>query len=664
MPIPPGGYAPVPQPQAAAHPPVADAFGDWRQSGGPLAASSQATRYTVERKTPPDGILGQHTAPFDEMTLGQLYGEGLYKLYRYDPGQIRAVETEIRIGPSFGAPKWPQQSRQERPRQSFMRPWDRGAAQGAPEEGEGHRSSFLRQGYEQPRDDGRDRELLAFARHGSVAAESSANEAIKALGQISLENMKQATEARKSGPESSLAEFFKSQHALTEKRTTDERERDAQRRKDEEEKWERRQREERAAAERHEEDDRKRHERELERIRQEAESRYKQIQAETESRLKFAQAEEESRAKRLAEDRKTSVELEDKKFQNMREESRIQREALEIELKRSREEMQRVQDKTSAEIKASQERVTAEVKDMRDRTEKEITATRESVGVDADREREGLDREHKLREKALDREHELQIKILEAREESLSKEGGDLVLNTIGTIAKEIAKGFERFVDLKKIQATADMSPEAQAAAIERGSIDGNVLDVNKREKAPPAPAQGATAGQAPSGNGRTEAEPEGEVSMDKIIQGMLSEPFFKEVIQEWSLHVDSGSDPTSFANLYLEWMRDPEDDKGRKACAAFATYMRPRNWEKMFRALKPHLDPETVRIFEKEPDAADFYEGFRAMVVEQIRVYWEEFLAARKAQAAGRGPADETGTEASQGTPLPTRESLRAVKQ
>jgi hypothetical protein len=642
---------------------VADSFGDWRQSGGPLASSNLTTRYTVERKTPPDGILGQHTAPFDEMNLGQQYGEGLYRLYRYDPGQTRAVETDIRIGPSFGPPRWPQQSRQERPRQSFVRPWDRGAAQGAHEEGEGHRPSFLRQGYEQPRDDGRERELLAFARHGSVAAESSANEAIKALGEITRENMKQASEARKSGPETSLAEFFKSQHALTEKRTTDERERDAQHRKDEEEKWDRRQREERAAAERREEEDRKRHERELERIRQEADSRYKQIQAETESRLKFAQAEEESRARRLSEDRKTSTELEDKKFQNMREEARIQREALESELKRSRDEMQHVQDKTSTEIKASQERVTAEVKEMRERTEKEITATRESVGADADREREGLDREHKLREKALDREHELQIKILEAREEAMSKEGGDLVLNTIGTIAKEIAKGFERFVDLKKIQATADMSPEAQAAAIERGSIDGNVLDVNKREKAPPAPGQGATAAQAPSGNGRTE-EPEGEISMDKIIQGMLKEPFFAEVIQEWALHVDSGSDPTSFANLYLEWMRDPEDDKGRKACAAFATYMRPRNWEKMFRALKPHLDPETVRIFEKEPDAADFYEGFRAMVVEQIRVYWEEFLAARKAQTAGRGPANETVTEEAQGTPLPTRESLRVVKQ
>ena len=121
---------------------------------------------------------------------------------------------------------------------------------------------------------------------------------------------------------------------------------------------------------------------------------------------------------------------------------------------------------------------------------------------------------------------------------------------------------------------------------------------------------------------------------MEEIIQGMLERPFFKQVLKEWSLHVKTGQDPTTFANMYLEWMRDPMDHEGRKACSMFANFMKPREWPDMLKIIRGKLDKEVLTVFETDA-AKDFYDGFRAMVVEQIRDYWEQFLAARKAQRA-----------------------------
>jgi hypothetical protein len=93
--------------------------------------------------------------------------------------------------------------------------------------------------------------------------------------------------------------------------------------------------------------------------------------------------------------------------------------------------------------------------------------------------------------------------------------------------------------------------------------------------------------------------------------------------------------DATSFANLYLEMMRAPRNDEGRQGCAAFATFMKPRNWKKMYAVLKEAIDSEVKESFEKQ-EAAEFYEQFRAMVIEQIRDYWAQFLAQKNAEKNG----------------------------
>ena len=138
---------------------------------------------------------------------------------------------------------------------------------------------------------------------------------------------------------------------------------------------------------------------------------------------------------------------------------------------------------------------------------------------------------------------------------------------------------------------------------------------------------------------------------MESMIRENLQKPFFQEVLKEWALHVDSAAedkvvDATTFANLYLEMMRDPRNDEARQGCAAFATFMKPRNWKKMLGVLSGALDAETMATFQK-PEAEEFYKQFKAMVLEQITEYWEQFLASRQQRNGTAQPHGQNGTQA-----------------
>lgn len=647
--------APAPQPSApvshpaAPPPPAPDGFVGWRQASGQVGAftnTNQQVRYTVKRENPPDGILGQHAAPFDEVMLGNLYGRGTYRLYRYLPGRPVPEELEITIAPSYGESRYPKTAnvqRTERP--GYQRPWERDRE----EEGDPRTYRPGWYGREEYRD--RDRTLIDFARHSSASGESAAAEAIRQFGEINKQTIGQIESLRKAGPDTYLAQSLKEREERWERERQDERRREEERRKEDEAKWER-----------HQADEEKRHQRELDRIRVESEARSKEIAAAA-----------KEREDREAADRKFMLDLEEKRLNLVREEAKISKERMEAELKAAREDMKALHEKTSAEVKTMQEKMAAEIKASRESTEKELQANRDAVKEELERQEEFLDREHRLKEKALDKEHELNGKILDIKGEALSKEGGDQLFNMLQTVVKEFSKGLEKIVDLKKIEA---MSPEAQAAAVAHGHIDGNVIGP-PRPKAeadvPPQPAQAAAGAEHPAGNGHGSAPAEAqagqkaaEEKMDEIVQGMLKRPFFQGVIKEWALHVAEEIDATTFANMYIEWMRDPSDDDGRKACAAFATYMRPRKWPVMYKVLKPHIPQEYAAVFET-PAADDFYESFRTMVVEQIKEYWEQFLAARQAQQQARRASapsaavrEEERVQPDEGVPVPTRESLR----
>jgi DNA-directed RNA polymerase subunit RPC12/RpoP len=127
------------------------------------------------------------------------------------------------------------------------------------------------------------------------------------------------------------------------------------------------------------------------------------------------------------------------------------------------------------------------------------------------------------------------------------------------------------------------------------------------------------------------------------MIRENLQKPFFQDVLKEWAMHVECAAeekvvDATTFANLYLEMMRDPRNDEARQGCAAFATFMNPRNWRKILEVLRGAVDKETLATFEK-PEAEAFYKQFKKMIIEQITEYWGQFLQSRVREEAVEVP-------------------------
>jgi hypothetical protein len=117
-----------------------------------------------------------------------------------------------------------------------------------------------------------------------------------------------------------------------------------------------------------------------------------------------------------------------------------------------------------------------------------------------------------------------------------------------------------------------------------------------------------------------------GSASFVEMVQQHLP----KDFLSEWATQLEvAPHDATTFANLYLEMMRDPHDDERRQACTIFATLMKTRSWGEILDMVNESIDTNTKAIFQK-PDAEGFYEQFRAMVIEQIRDYWERFMASR----------------------------------
>lgn len=634
--------APVTAPQQTYVPPAAPASGSDGWIGGrPVSLNaggfvnqSQQVKTIVERKIPNDGVLGEHMGELPRERICEIYGSGFYSIVRYEPGKPTGMQYDLQVSEAYGPPRTPKRSSMlgEQNRSGFQRPWG-GGAPARPWDRSYERDDEERppqRPYQSPFSR-QDSSLYDYARHNpmSEAAAAATTEAIKQMGASQDKLIEQIEKSRQNGPDTFVTSLFKEQQEIWRQQMTENERRRADERKDEESKWERRQKELDNEYRRRTEEARLAHDREIERIK-------------TETSAREAAAKEE---------RRMLMELEDKKLQVIRDEHKMRQEALQEELKRNRE-----------EVKETHERTEKKLLEVQQATQEQIAASNERLEKELERERENLEREHKLKEKAMDQRNALEQQIIDIKKESLQSQGGDQIFQTINTVIKEFSKGLEKIVDLKKLEA---MTPEAQAAAVAKGTIDGNVMGDPRKEapaQAPPPPQQGASPPpntQAPKNNGNGQgpsaAAPKGEQKneesqMEQIIQDMLDKPFFKQVIKEWAFHVKTNQDPTTFANMYMEWMRDPLDHEGRKATTMFANFMKPREWSDMMKIIGPKLDKDVAATFKSEV-AVDFYDGFKAMVVEQIRDYWEQFLAARKAQraaqtAAGEAPAPEAPAE------------------
>lgn len=128
---------------------------------------------------------------------------------------------------------------------------------------------------------------------------------------------------------------------------------------------------------------------------------------------------------------------------------------------------------------------------------------------------------------------------------------------------------------------------------------------------------------------------------MDQTIRDLCRKPFFKMLLREWAMHVKTNQDPEIFSNMYMEWMRDPLDHEGRQVATLFLNFIKPRGWQETMRVIGPELGAYEAAAFRSEA-AKDFYDGWRAMVAQQVQDYWEQFLAARKKATKEQiGPRD-----------------------
>lgn len=104
---------------------------------------------------------------------------------------------------------------------------------------------------------------------------------------------------------------------------------------------------------------------------------------------------------------------------------------------------------------------------------------------------------------------------------------------------------------------------------------------------------------------------------------------FFKAILKEWALHVKAAEEPAVFANMYMEWMRDPDDAEARGMVSTFANFMRVSDWDGVLAMIAPVLGKDDLEIFQR-PIARKYFADWSGMVFEQIREYWEKFLQDR----------------------------------
>lgn len=585
-------------------------------------------RWTVERIAPPDGVLGTHYGPFSVEDLGQIYGEATYKITRQEP-RTTPMEFMKKIGPSYGPPRNPKVHAQAampiqpgpQPRPFFQRPWDQAPAY---DPQAGHippGAAAPRPFYQQPYY-GVPPQLQSFARPAPSEEPSVAAEALRQMGQQNQRLLEHQDKARQNGPESQILHIAEAQQTLWNKRWEEERRHEEDRRAAEEVKWERRQTEERDRANRDRTASQEAHAREMQRIKLENDNRLAELKIQSEEREKRADAE-----------RKFLFDLEDKRRAIMKQEAEIQQKRLETELSSNRAEMKSLKDQTATELS-----------ETRAATADAIQNNQKTLDERMRERTEQLDKEYKLRERGLDKEHELNTKMLDFQKQLIETQSGDELYQMLGTLLKEGSKGWEKYVDLQKLQA---MTPEAQAAAIQRGTIDGNVMggpavasapvqhqdsQVSTQQRQAAAPPQAAPASPAPSG-GRIET----------IVRDALEDPkgreTFQAIVGEWALHVEVGNDPSVFATLYLEMLRDEKNSATRLFSASFFAIMSARPWPKMLEFLRPLIDAPTLAIFQK-PEAETFYEGLRGMVHHEMRGYWNNLMVAAKSQEDQRPPA------------------------
>lgn len=115
-----------------------------------------------------------------------------------------------------------------------------------------------------------------------------------------------------------------------------------------------------------------------------------------------------------------------------------------------------------------------------------------------------------------------------------------------------------------------------------------------------------------------------------KLLTQLLTGPHVKEIVKEWALTIKKHHEPSLFANLYLELMRDPKNDDLRRDTSAFLIVVDNRDWKEILSILRPVTDKATLKIL-KSKEADSFFQAWKFMVKAQVADYWRQFLKQQK---------------------------------
>ena len=113
--------------------------------------------------------------------------------------------------------------------------------------------------------------------------------------------------------------------------------------------------------------------------------------------------------------------------------------------------------------------------------------------------------------------------------------------------------------------------------------------------------------------------------------------PLVVEFFREWGRRVSAGNGASTFACMFLEWMRDSGDQETyrfRKTLSILVNRMQSADWRDMKTGLKGFVEPDVWTAF-ASPAAERFYEEFKFLVIEAIKDHWKAYLSSKTAEKA-----------------------------
>lgn len=578
-------------------------------AGSYVSPVQQLPTFQIERIAPPDGYLGSEIGNFDPNLLGANYGGGVYRVKIRVPGRPEVFADQRISEGVYGPAKYPkatptrEEDRDPRAQAERERTYGHEGRQPFPP---GYRPGYDHPYYYPPRAAGPSQDSQA------------ATEAIKQMGTLQQTAIAEISKARQSGPETFIADFYRTQSSEAQRIRDEERVRDENRRSEEREREETRRNDERVREEKRRDED-NRHRDEDRREREAQWQRDKEAEKVRHDReMERLRTEQALNKERTEADRKALLEIEEQKRNTLERELKSRHEAFLAKMEAESKTLQ-------GQTKLSEDTLKAALA----RNQKDMEQVQRSVTQEMKDATERSNREFELRKENLDTQQKLLMEKLELEKQIATAHTAEGVVRGLQSILGEVGKRFESLIELKKMELGYKNPP-------------GNVTDIPQTQKQPRTePGAPGSAGQ---GTEETQESPENEEpkDMEQIISECLKDPSMRNILTEWTRQVAKGVPPSAFASFFVEAMSADDSPVLRRATKGLDMFMRTKDWPEMLKTLEPHLTAPEKEIFKTEA-AALYYEAFRDLVAEEVDAYWE-MVAQRRAARAGMRE-DATGT-------------------